>query len=229
MSQNKISVQLNRKNEIKNYASSFAAGFTSGIAGETFVLLQNKKLNLNNIQQPAYRDAAVISGVQQAAKDFTKNTFRRYPFMTKLSVENPLIFGAATGIPMWALTRIFATPLQNSRKKDVKEPFKGLWKSITVDAGYYTIKNGLDEYFASNVFPKILPKCPNFATQKIVEAALAGLVGGSSYVFAWPYKCTLTGQKLSEAAKLMVKNTPKVSIKKITYTLVKPKFSNLLK
>lgn len=214
--------------QMKNYASSFGAGFVSGVAGETFVLLQNKKLSVNNMARPAFRDAAVVSGVQQVAKDFTKNTLKCSPFMAKLSTENPLLFGAATGLPMWALTRLFATPLQNSRAKDNKEPFQGLWKSISADAGYYTVKNGLDEYFAAKVFPKVLPKCPNFATQKLVEAALAGAVGGSSYVLAWPYKGTLTGQRISEAVKQMVRSAPKVSVKKLTYTLVKPKITELL-
>ena len=90
------------------------------------------------------------------------------------------------------------------------------------------MKNGIDEYFAAKVFPKVLPKLPNFATQKIVEASLAGLVGGSSYVLSWPYKGALTGQSISEATKLMLKNTPKVSIKKLTYTLVRPQFANLI-
>ncbi|KAH0791685.1 hypothetical protein GPJ56_004371 [Histomonas meleagridis] len=221
--------KTNDNQQLKSYAASFCTAVVSGVAGETYMLIQSRKLNTQNLLAPAYRDACVISGVQQVAKDFSKNTLKKSPYLYNLSVKNPFIFGAMTGLPMWALTRLVATPLQNSRKTDVKQPFDGLFKSIINDVGYHTVKNGIDEYFAAKVFPKVLPQLPNFATQKLVEASLAGLVGGASYVISWPYKGVLTGQNISEAAKLMLKNTPKVAVKKLTYTLVRPQFANLIK
>jgi hypothetical protein len=80
----------------------------------------------------------------------------------------------------------------------------------------------------AEILPKVLPTLPNFATQRFVEAAVSGLVGGGSYILAWPYKSTLTGQALPDAVKLAIKNTPKVAIKKATYTLARPRIAALL-
>jgi hypothetical protein len=212
---------------LKTYGPTFAGGITSGVTGELFTLLQGGKLNGAGVSAPAFRDAIFISGVQQVAKDWSKATLKKSPTFNELSIKNPLVFGAATGFPMWAITRLVATPLQNSRKSNAS-PFGGLVKSIKDDVGYHTIKNGIDEYVSLKVLPKVLPTLPNFATQKIVEAAVSGLVGGSCYVLAWPYKSALTGQSLSDAIALGVKNTPKVSIKKITYTLARPHFAKLI-
>jgi hypothetical protein len=210
----------------KPYAISFAGALTSGVTGELFVLLQNGKLSVAGVTSTAFQDAVFLSGVQQVAKDYSKATLKKCPTFAKLSTTNPFLFGAATGLPMWGLTRLVGTPLQNSRKG--APPFSGLSKSILDDVGYHTIKNGLDELVTVSVLSKLLPTLPNFATQKIVEAATSGLVGGACYVLAWPYKTTLTGQKLPDAVNLAIKNTPKIAIKKATFTLARPKIAGLL-
>ena len=212
---------------VKNYTCTFAAGLTSGVTGELFTLAQNGKLGLNNIAAPEFRDAVLLSGVQQVAKDWSKATLKRNSAFAKLSLSNPLIFGACTGLPMWAITKFVGVPLTNCRNKD-KKPFEGLTTAILNDVGYHTIKNGLDEFCAVKIFPVLLPKCPNFVTAKAVEATIAGIVGGSCYVLAWPYKTALTGQSFPQAVQLMLKNTPKVAIKKATYTLARPKFVKLV-
>jgi hypothetical protein len=197
------------------------------VTGEVFTLVQNGKLNAASVSSPAFSDAVFLSGVQQVAKDFSKNTLKKSPTFAALSTKNPFLFGAATGLPMWGLTRLVGTPLQNSRKKNVS-PYAGFAKSVADDVGYHTIKNGLDELVTVCVLSKYLPTLPNFATQKFVEAAVSGIVGGSCYVLAWPYKSTLTGQALPEAVRLAIRSTPKVAIKKATYTLARPRIAKLL-
>ncbi|OHS95218.1 hypothetical protein TRFO_02181 [Tritrichomonas foetus] len=214
--------------QLKTYAATFCGGFTSGVAGEILVLVQDGKLSVGSLASPAFSDACVISGIQQVCKDYSKNTMKQTATFAKLSKENPLVFGACTGFPMWALTRVFATPIQNSRKKDAK-PYDNFVSSIFNDVGYHTCKNGIDEYFNQRVFPKLLPQLPNFPAQKAVEAAIAGAIGAGCYVIAWPYKTALTGQTFGQAVQLMNKNFPKVALKKLTYTLVRPEYGKLLK
>lgn len=214
--------------QLKNYTCTFAAGVTAGVTGELFTLAQSGKISTEKMAAPEFRDAIFISGVQQIAKQFSKETLKRNASMANLAVKNPLIFGACTGLPMWALTKFVSVPLANSRKQG-KKPFDGYKSAVVNDVAYHTIKNGIDEFCAARVFPKVLPKCPNFATAKVVEAAIAGAVGGGCYVLAWPYKTALTGQTLPQAVALMNKNIPKVAIKKATYTLARPQYVKLLK
>jgi hypothetical protein len=212
---------------LKTYVPTFGGGLTSGITGELFTLAQNGKLSSSGILAPAFRDAVFISGVQQVAKDWSKAQLKLSPCLNELSTKNPLVFGAMTGFPMWAITRLVATPLQNSRKQNAS-PYDGFVKSVADELAYHTIKNGIDEYVSVKVFPKLLPKCGGWGTQRVVESLVAGAVGGATYVLAWPYKYALTGQSLDDALKQLVKTSPKVSIKKATYTLARPQFVKLL-
>lgn len=216
-----------KKSKFRFYAASFLGGLTSGVAGEIFVLWQNKKCNFTNICKPQFRDLCVISGVQQVAKDLSKNVLKRNPFFLKLSKENPLLFGACTGLPMWALTRLVAEPIQNSRNNDFK-PFKTLKKTIMNDVTYHTIKNALDEYCNLRVVPAILPNLSSTAAKLAVQGAISGAVGGSAYVLAWPVKSRLTKQTLAEAVNACIKGAPKVGLKKITYTVARPKIGALI-
>jgi hypothetical protein len=213
--------------DAKTYGISFAGGLTSGVTGELFALLQSGNLNIAGITTPAFHDAIFLSGVQQVAKDLSKNALKKSPTFAKLSTSNPFLFGALTGLPMWGLTRIVGVPLQNARKKDVPL-YTGLRKSILDDVGYHTIKNGLDELVTVSYLSKLLPTLPNFGTQRLVEALASGVVGGATYVLAWPYKTTLPGQRLPDAVKLAVKNAPKVAIKKATYSLARPRYVKVL-
>jgi hypothetical protein len=213
--------------QFRFYVASFAGGLTSGVTGEIFSLVQAGKVSAAAVTTAAFQDAVVLSGVQQVAKDWSKATLKKCSTFSVLATSNPFLFGAATGLPMWALTRAVGTPLQNSRKKNVA-PYAGFTKSVVDDLGYHTIKNGLDEYASVVVLSKLLPTLPNFATQKFVEAAVSGIVGGGTYVLAWPYKSVLAGQKLDDAVKLAIKQTPKIAIKKATYTLARPKWASLI-
>jgi hypothetical protein len=197
------------------------------VTGEIFSLVQARKFSADAVTSAAFHDAVVLSGVQQVAKDWSKATLKKSATFAALATSNPFLFGASTGLPMWALTRVVGTPLQNSRKKNVA-PYDGFAKSVTDDLAYHTIKNGIDEYVTVNILSKLLPTLPNFATQKFVEAATSGIVGGGTYVLAWPYKSVLAGQKIDDAVKLAIKQTPKVAIKKATYTLARPKWGALI-
>ncbi|KAH0788431.1 hypothetical protein GPJ56_007659 [Histomonas meleagridis] len=212
---------------LKRYVSSFITGLIAGTTGEAYMLYYNNNFNLKGFKSPAYLNGCIITGVQQVSKDISKTILRKSPYFAELSVKNPLLFGAATGLPMWTLTRLVATPLQNSRKKE-KKPFDGLFTSIVNDVGYHTVKNGLDEYFGARVYPKILPKIPCFAFQKLTEATIAGAIGGVSYILAFPYKGPVAGQSFSEAVKLMIGMAPKTGIKKLTCTLARPKVTKLI-
>jgi hypothetical protein len=212
---------------LKAYTSTFAGGLTSGVTGELFTLAQNGKLTASSVLAPEFRDAVFISGVQQVAKDWSKAQLKTNPCLNELSTKNPLVFGALTGLPMWTITRLVANPLQNSRKKN-SGPWDGFTSSIANELAYHTIKNGIDEYVTVKVFPKLLPQVGGWGSQRVVESLIAGVVGGATYVLAWPYKSALTGQSLDDALKLVVKMTPKISIKKATYTLAKPQFVKLL-
>jgi hypothetical protein len=168
-----------------------------------------------------------MSGVQQVTRDLCRTTMKKLPPFGALAMTNPFLFGAATGFPMWALTRVVATPLQNRHRKGAS-PYDGFAESVTKDLAYPAIRNGLGEYVGALVLPKILPGLPNFATQRFVEAVASGIVGGGSYILAWPYKTALAGQKLDDALKLAVKQTPRAAIKRATYTLARPKWAALL-
>lgn len=214
--------------QLRTYAATFCGGYTAGVTGELLMLGIDGKLSVGNVLSPTFGDACTISGIQQVAKDFSKNTLKKNPTFLHLSKTNPLIFGASTGLPMWFLTRIFATPIQNGRKEGQKSPYAGFWSSVAADAGYHTCKNGIDEYFNQRVFPKLLPRLPNFASQKAVESTIAGMIGAGCYVISWPYKTVVAGQSFDQAVKLMNRNFPKVVIKKITYTLARPQYGKLI-
>ncbi|OHS98922.1 hypothetical protein TRFO_34717 [Tritrichomonas foetus] len=216
-----------QKEIMKNYACTFAAGYTAGMAGEIFTAWQDNQFTPEGLTRHTIRDNCWISGVQQVAKDYSKALLKSNSKFREFSSTNPFIFGAATGLPMWAITRAFATPLQNVYKKDTPL-YQNYARSVAEDVTYHTIKNGLDEVVAAYVFPIVLPKFENPALKKLVEGSIAGIVGGSTYVLAWPAKTVLTGQSLAAAAKLGVKNTPKVAIKKIVYGLARPEFVKLI-
>ena len=217
-----------KKSQIKPYFSAFLGGCTSGFTGELVVLTQDHKLTSSNVLGTTFRDNCVISGIQQVAKDFSKNTLRTNATFAQLNKTNPFLFGESTGLPMWFITRFFATPIQNCRKKEPTSPYDGFVKSVINDVGYHTCKNGIDEYFACRVFPKLLPQFPNYLVQKTVESLVAGAIGSSCYVITWPYKTVLAGQPFKESIKLANKNFPKIVVKKFTYTFAKPQYDKLL-
>ena len=224
---NKVS-SLFAKKALKSYTATFGAGYVSGIFGEFVSLLENKKFDPPHLTHPSFRDACIVSGIQQVAKEFSKNTINLFPQGRELAKRNPFLFGAATGIPMWAITRFFATPLQNSRNRE-NEPYKGLWKSIYSDAPYHTIKNGLDQVCADVIFPQLLPRIPNPIGKRVAEGTVAAIVGSGCYLLAWPIKSPLTGQKIGEAAKLAQQMFPKVFVKKVSYVLSRPYIVRALK
>lgn len=210
------------------YIATFSAGYLSGFTGELFAAAQNGRFTASGLTHPSFRDNCIISGTQQVAKDFVKETMKKNEKLARLSCTNPLAFGALTGLPMWALTRIVATPLEN-RHDSKKKPFTGFASSVLNDAAYYSVKNGLDEYCSARVFPVLLPKLGHFATQRFVEASIAGAVAGGAYVLSWPVKSALTGQTALTAFYACTKTIPKAAIKKATFTLAKPRFVALLK
>lgn len=209
------------KSALKSYTATFGAGWFSGICGEFVTLAQGKKLNASNVVAPQFWDLCTISGVQQVAKELSKNTIKLLPGGATLAKVNPFLFGATTGFPMWALTRLFATPLQNYRKKDAKT-WDGLKQTIIADTPYHTIKNGLDQVSSDIVFPAVIPKINCFWGKRCVEGVVSAIVGAGTYVLSWPIKQQLTGQALPEAVQLCKKNFPKVFVKKISYTVIRP-------
>ncbi|EAX97004.1 hypothetical protein TVAG_440200 [Trichomonas vaginalis G3] len=212
---------LFNKAHLKSYACTFGAGYISGICGELFTLAQGKKLTAANITAPQFRDLCAISGVQQVAKELSKNTILLVPGAAAWAKKHPFLFGASTGVPMWALTRLFGTPLQNSRKKGVK-PFQGYKDSFLDQAVYHTVKNGLDQVSADVINPMIVPKVNGFWPKRAVEGVVSGIVGAGCYVLTWPYKLWLSKQTLPQAVALCNKNFSKVFIKKVSYTVVRP-------
>lgn len=217
---------LTDKKAMKSYACTFGAGYVSGICGEMFTLAQNKKFNSDGLTNPAFRDNCTISGIQQVAKEFSKNSIKVLPNGAMFAKEHPFLFGASTGFPMWALTRLFATPLQNARKGS--PDMKGFGTSVKNDVAYHTIKNGLDEVCAQKIFPVVIPKINNFWGKRCVEGLVSATVGAGTYVLAWPVKSRLTGQKLPAAWDLCKKNFGKVFVKKVSYTLARPEFVKLV-
>ena len=229
MKRKEVQQKLNEgKSEIKPYISAFFSGCTSGFTGELVILAEDRKLTSSNVLGTTFRDNCVISGIQQVAKDFSKNTLRKNQTMSNLNKTNPFLFGASTGLPMWLITRFFATPIQNCRKKEPTSPYAGFVRSVVNDAAYHTCKNGIDEYFAQRVFPKLLPQFPNYVVQKSVESLVAGVIGSSCYLISWPYKTVIAGQPLKEAIKLANRNYPKIVVKKFTYTFAKPQWDKLI-
>jgi len=213
--------------KLVNYTASFAGGFASGITGELVTLCQNKKLNFEGLTSNAFSDNVIISGAQMVAKDASKDILKKMSVFSKMSTENPLLFGAATGLPMWALTRIVGSPLQNSHKKDAK-PFDGYCKSVKDDFAYHTVKNALDEYCGVNIFPTVLPKLDGILTKRIVEGTIAGIVGAGSHILAFPVKSRLAGQTLPMAFSACEKTFMKVAVKKVTYSIARPRALKLL-
>ena len=212
---------LFNKAALKSYAATFGAGYFSGICGEFVTLAQGKNLDAKHIAAPQFWDLCTISGVQQVAKELSKNTIKLFPAGKSLAAKNPFVFGALTGFPMWALTRLFGTPLQNLRKKDAKT-WDGLKSTIVADTPYHTIKNGLDQVSADIIFPAIIPKVNGFWAKRAVEGTISAIVGAGTYVLAWPIKQQITGQSLPQAFQLCKKNFPKVFVKKVSYTVIRP-------
>nr|AGM32183.1 hypothetical protein [Coptotermes formosanus] len=213
---------------LKGYAATFGAGYISGIVGEIFTLYQTNNLNPEAFSTPQFRDLCFISGWQQVSKDLSKNLLKTIPALEKLSISNPFIFGATTGFPMWFLTRLVATPLQNSRKKGVN-PFEGFSTSVVNDTPYHTLKNGLDEFCSVKINPVLLPKVNNYVTKRFVEGVISGSVAGGTYILTWPAKTLITGQKIDDAWKLLITQTPKAFSKKISYQVTRPTLLDLLK
>lgn len=212
----------------KSYVCTFGAGYVAGITGELVAALQSGKFNANGLTHPSVRDNCIISGTQQIAKEFSKNCLKSNEKFMMMTKGKPFLFGAATGIPMWALTRVVATPLQNRHDRK-KGPFTGFARSVVNEAAYYTIKNGLDEYCGAKILPELLPKVDCFATKKLVESSVSGLVAGGSYLLACPVKSMLTGSSFLDAYNQFVKAVPKAAVKKATYSLTRPKLVALLK
>lgn len=212
----------------KKYLASFLSGYTSGIAGELFSAYQNNKFNSKGITHYSFKDNCIVSGTQQVAKDFVKATFIKNQQLNNLSKTNPLVFGALTGLPMVVLTQIIAKPLRNRHSFD-KKPYDDLFKDVANEASYYTIKNGLDEYFGAKIYPTLLPKIDNIIVRKLVEGAVSGAIAGGSNLFACPMKSLISGQNIHEAYDMFIKSTPKAAIKKIVYSAVTPKYIQLLK
>lgn len=212
---------------MKTYIASYLGGYTSGIAGELVSLSIARKFNTKEFTDLSFSENCIASGIQQIAKDFTKNQLKRYKYFSQLSQEHPFLFGTLTGLPMWGLTQFFVIPLKHIRRDDQKV-FSGLKKSIQEDFVYHSIKNGLDELCIANVFPFILPKFSSSVTRKLVEGSIAGFVGGFSHLFAWPYKYAVSKQTLPCAYKATLKSIPKVGTKKIVYSISKPHFLKLL-
>ena len=209
------------KSALQSYTATFGAGFFSGICGEFVTLAQGRNLNVKSVAAPQFWDLCTISGVQQVAKELSKNTIKILPGGARLARANPFLFGACTGFPMWALTRLFATPLQNLRKKDAKT-WDGLRQTVVAETPYHTIKNGLDQVSSDVIFPALIPRVRGFWLKRCVEGTVSAIVGAGTYVLAWPIKQQLTGQKLPEAVQLCKKNFPKVFVKKISYTVIRP-------
>ena len=212
---------------IKTYVSSYLGGYISGIAGEMVSLSMLKQLNTKGFTNITFSENCIASGIQQIAKDFTKNELKRHQYFAKLSKEHPFLFGACTGLPMWALTQLFVVPLKHIRRDDQKV-FRGLEKSIRDDFVYHTFKNGLDELCIAKVFPFVLPNLSSSVTRKLVEGSVAGFVGGISHLLSWPYKYKVAKQTIPAAYDATLKAIPKVGVKKIVYSLAKPEIYKIL-
>ena len=210
------------KTKCVNYTASFAAGLTSGVTGELVTLYQNKKLNLQGLTSTGFSDNVLISGAQMVAKDFSKDLLKKFGLFNKMSTESPLFFGAATGLPMWFLTRLFGAPLNNSHKKDA-QPFDGFCDSVIADTPYHTFKNAIDEFCLVKVFPYVLPRVDGILTKRIVEGTIAGAVGAGCHVLSFPIKMRLTGAELHTAFTACEKSFLKIGVKKVTYSLARPR------
>ena len=213
--------------QLKGYTASFATGYLAGITGEITTLLLRGKCDAVNITKPAFRDSCVFSGTQQVAKEISKNTLKLSPYMVDLLKTDPFLFGASTGLPMWFLTRLVANPVQNARAGEPK-PFKGFSESVINETPYYVIKNGLDEFCAAKIFSTVVPKISNFWGKRCFVGLVSGLVGGGCYVLTWPAKTCLNGIKFNTAFEQFLYATPKVFVKKITYTVARPHIGSLI-
>lgn len=211
----------------KTYICSYLGGYASGIAGEIVSLALSGKINSSGFVSASFSENCFQSAIQQVAKDFTKNELKRHSYFLKLSKDHPFLFGAATGLPMWALTKLVTVPMNHIRHDDTKV-FYGIQKPIREEMMYHTIKNGLDELCISKVFPSILPHLDSPVTRKLVEGSIAGFVGGFSHIFSWPYKHSITKQTLPAAYDATLKAIPKVATKKIVYTLSRPQICKLI-
>jgi len=212
---------------LKSYSCTFLSGYTAGIFGELTSLSIKGKCNALNITNPSFRDNCVFSGVQQVAKEVSKNTLKQIPTMVTTLKENPFLFGAATGLPMWAITRVFANPVQNARKGE-NQPFKGFVKSVVDDTAYYTVKNGLDEFCSAKIFPEFVPKIQGFWQKRAFEGLVSAIVGAGCYTLTWPIKSVIAGQRFPEALTQTAYAFPKVFVKKISYTVSRPYFVKLI-
>jgi hypothetical protein len=153
---------------MRSLAASFTAGYISGIFEELISLLQTNKFSYESLTAPQFRDLCFVSGWQQVSKDLAKSTLKTFPFFEKLSFSNPFLFGAATGLPMWFLTKLFATPLQNSRNK-VSQAYTGFVSSVINDFAYHSVKNGLDEYSSTKIDSFLFPKVEGHVTKSLIK------------------------------------------------------------
>ena len=212
---------------IRPYFTSFSAAYASGLAVELFAAFRENQFNPQRLTHHSIRNNCWISGVKQVTKDFSSSFLKRNPRMRNMSITNPFVFGAATGLPMWAMTCLFTTPLQNYYRNEQK-PYKGYLKNFANEIGYHTLKNGLDEFCAAKVIPRLAADISDPFAVNLVEGAFAGIIGGSAFILAWPSKTVLTGQPLLEALRLSAKNAPNIGLKKIVYNVLKPQFAKYI-
>lgn len=211
---------------LKSYAATFSGGYISGVLGELVTLYQNDALDPEHITSYTLRDNSLVSGFQQVSKEITKNTIKLMPGGAEFAKKHPFIFGASTGFPMWAMTRMLATPLNNGRKG--KADMTGYWTSVRNEMFYHTIKNGLDEWSGVWITPALVGTTNNFWAQRCIEGCISAAVASGTYYLHHPIKKIFTDQKLEEVHKIAGRSIPKVWVKKVSYTLARPKAALLI-
>ena len=107
-----------RKDRTYQFRYTSPDGKTRYVYAKTLDKLREKELVIQRdlLDGIDYRGGEVsvselVTRYMGTRRNFSKNTLKRSQFFLSLSKENPLVFGACTGLPMWFLTRAFATPL----------------------------------------------------------------------------------------------------------------------
>ncbi|OHT10598.1 hypothetical protein TRFO_19999 [Tritrichomonas foetus] len=117
MTETKPSPSCPPKPSPKLYAATFCGGFTACLAGEFTVRLLRNEISPDLIR-PELLDKCLVSGVQKVAKDLSGELIKRTRFYPKMT---PFMFGAATGVPMWAIAKVFSVPIQNNRRRSQQQ------------------------------------------------------------------------------------------------------------
>ena len=211
------------------YTATFCGGFTAGLAGELTSQILDGKFEENLVKSETL-DMCIITGVQKVAKDFSEDLIRKSQIYNKMT---PFMYGAATGLPMWAITKSVSVPINNLRKvnKDRESRkefiFKDYFKELTDDLMYQSVSNGISQHFASVVFPNF--SFPSIFAKKMTEAITAGCISASCFLLRWPTKTVLTGQSLMASSNIgSSKLVPKVTLKKLIYSYAKPQFVKMI-